>query len=1015
MLGTVATLVAVLTVLLPNRTAGVSVIANSPAGRIAFASDRDGNFEIYVMNADGSGVTRLTNNPASDGAPAWSPDGSRIAFVSERDGNVEIYVMNADGTGQTRLTNNPDGDQVPVWSPDGGQIAFYSDIRDGIDILNSGIYVMNADGSGVTGLSNDPAFDYAPDWSPDGSKIAFISSREGNYDLYVMNADGSGVTKLTDDLPWHAYPAWSPDGSRIAFMAELDGNVDIYVMNTDGSGQTRLTDHPAKDYLPHWAPDGSRIAFSSQRDGNWEIYVMNADGSGVTRVTNNPAEDGGAAWSASGTAPTPTPSLTPTPPPTRTPTPTATVTPWATPTPWETARPRETPTRAPTQAPAPGLVNLTGRWGVLLEITGGPNAGSSLHCSMSLVEPPLIPTIGGWIPTIGGWLDCVEDYGLLSNDFGPVVGGFDHQTLTVHLGVTLVGLFPFRLTVDATVSGDGSTQTGTFSTSLGVTGKYSARRNTNPDRPVEADLGQFRSDGTTRIPVGGNIEDDTVVFRGSISDPNRDDARLQVELRRLDENDGEFRDKRTLDSDWTTTGSQVSKSRSGLVGGCYHWQARTQDRWGATSEWVAFGKNGNLAVDFRIRDTDGNCIPDDRELSSEEKQFRDELRGRWQRLTTYDEPQGVGHLLDPKGYSNLWKGLQQVLTDLCIAEQTRSDEYDDVRAAALCGGTGIAGAEFGWIGFKALIKALIDAGLVPFQTYSLGGKLVLGAIKVLVSASLAEDGERAVIKSIAVELAAPQLARLVGRYVAGPATGFFADEIDLYLSEDELVADDASSRVFDSLSGSWHTVSVSYVYNPFTHYVVAYVHSDRAPERQFGLYYEVGKDGDWLRDERKPVYLCSFGSEGREKRCGPMVFAAEANGAFTVLLDSQHSATLLVPIPSDQAETTVSASYGSEVSLSLVSPSGGRIGPDTTDPGVTHRKEYGFEEYRIQNPEPGQWTVELFGVDLPSGGEDVAITVTAGESTGRSVLNCVVLAGGIAAAAAALLGGAWYARRRWLR
>ncbi|HJX61829.1 MAG TPA: hypothetical protein VJ578_04595, partial [Dehalococcoidia bacterium] len=140
-------------------------------GKIAFHSYRDGNAEIYVMNADGSGQTRLTNEPATDNLPSWSPDGSRIAFSSTRDGNAEVYVMNADGSGQARLTNNPAYDNEAHWSPDGSKIAFSTD-RDG----NGEIYVMNADGSGQTNLTNDPAGDGSgPTWSPDGSQIAFGS------------------------------------------------------------------------------------------------------------------------------------------------------------------------------------------------------------------------------------------------------------------------------------------------------------------------------------------------------------------------------------------------------------------------------------------------------------------------------------------------------------------------------------------------------------------------------------------------------------------------------------------------------------------------------------------------------------------------------------------------------------------------------------------------------------------------------------------------------------------------
>jgi Tol biopolymer transport system component len=127
--------------------------------RITFATDRDGNFEIYAMNADGSGQTRLTRNVASDYGPAWSPDRSRIAFHSDRDGNAEIYVMNANGSGQTNVTNNPAYDNYPAWSPDGSKIAFRS-ARDG----NNDIYVMDADGTDQDRLTSSAAIDRCPDW-----------------------------------------------------------------------------------------------------------------------------------------------------------------------------------------------------------------------------------------------------------------------------------------------------------------------------------------------------------------------------------------------------------------------------------------------------------------------------------------------------------------------------------------------------------------------------------------------------------------------------------------------------------------------------------------------------------------------------------------------------------------------------------------------------------------------------------------------------------------------------------
>ncbi len=219
-LGTASILGAILlcSILILNLPAAQATFPGSN-GKIAFHSERDGNCipctEIYVMNADGSGQTRLTNNNAYDALPSWSPDGTKIAFHSKRDGNSEIYVMNADGSGQTRLTNNPASDEFASWSPDGTKIAFESD-RDG----NEEIYVMNADGSGQTRLTNNPAFEGYVSWSPDGTKIAFSSTRDGNYEIYSMNADGSGQTRLTNN-PAHDNGA---DWQRILTPTHSENN-----------------------------------------------------------------------------------------------------------------------------------------------------------------------------------------------------------------------------------------------------------------------------------------------------------------------------------------------------------------------------------------------------------------------------------------------------------------------------------------------------------------------------------------------------------------------------------------------------------------------------------------------------------------------------------------------------------------------------------------------------------------------------------------------------------------------
>jgi hypothetical protein len=173
--------------------ANVTIPVLGTNGKIAFTSSRDGNNEIYTMNSDGTGQTRLTNHPESDFQPMFSPDGTKIVFASNQDtgGPPEIYIMNSDGTGQTRLTNNIFGD-------------------------------------------------LHPSFSPDGTKIVFLSNRDGPIDIYTMDVDGTNVTRLTDSIVSSTL-SWSPDGTKIAFTSIRDGNAEIYMMNSDGTDQTRLT------------------------------------------------------------------------------------------------------------------------------------------------------------------------------------------------------------------------------------------------------------------------------------------------------------------------------------------------------------------------------------------------------------------------------------------------------------------------------------------------------------------------------------------------------------------------------------------------------------------------------------------------------------------------------------------------------------------------------------------------------------------------------------------------------
>ena len=269
-------------------------------GRIAFASDRDGNFEIYVMGPDGGGQIRLTDDPADDLSPVWSPDGNSLAFVSFRDGNAEIYRMNSDGGNLTRLTNNAAADLDPAWSPDGARIAFTSG-RDNTDE----IYVMNAaDGGSPANLSNNrEGDDNQPAWSPTGTSLAFASNRDENYEIYVMDANGSNQRNFTNNPATDSNPTWSP--MRITFQSDRDSpanepetNFEIYSINgANGSSPARLTQNPdvlttalneSFDVAPSRSfDDGSRFVFASTRDGDFEIYAAQADGSTPVQLTSN--------------------------------------------------------------------------------------------------------------------------------------------------------------------------------------------------------------------------------------------------------------------------------------------------------------------------------------------------------------------------------------------------------------------------------------------------------------------------------------------------------------------------------------------------------------------------------------------------------------------------------------------------------------------------------------------------------------------------------------------------------
>lgn len=251
-------------------------------------------YEIYLMNADGSGQTRLTYGVDFYDAPAWSPDGGRVLFdTTARDGLEGIGIIQADGTGFQQLSSRMDW--AAAWSPDGGRIVFRSS-RD----QRPGLYVMDADGSGTFRLGDGTATVAGPPaWSPDGAHVAAAAGTGRSYTgIYRFGLDGSAPLRVTDPVTAYedANPSWSPDGTRIVFQSNRQAHLaQIFVVEIDHpdtfAAQTavQLTHGPANNFAPAWSPDGTRIAYVSEQNRVQDVYVMNADGSSPHRLTNNPA------------------------------------------------------------------------------------------------------------------------------------------------------------------------------------------------------------------------------------------------------------------------------------------------------------------------------------------------------------------------------------------------------------------------------------------------------------------------------------------------------------------------------------------------------------------------------------------------------------------------------------------------------------------------------------------------------------------------------------------------------
>lgn len=259
--------------------------ATSAGGRIYYQADHDepGNIDIYSMNPDGTGIVRLTTDPAPDALPSVSADGKRVAFFRATVGAAAVHVMNRDGSGVTPVFTT-DADPYTTaatsgfaLSPDGARIVF-----SGWDGSDYEVYTVNVDGTGLTQVTYNNDLDQQPRFGPKGQWIVFMSERDGDREVYTMKSDGSAVSRITNSVGNDERPEWSSDGKRIGFISGRSGESAVYSANINGTGVSRISPVGQPAYQFTWGPGGKQVAFRSVS----ALWVVNADGTGATSLNN---------------------------------------------------------------------------------------------------------------------------------------------------------------------------------------------------------------------------------------------------------------------------------------------------------------------------------------------------------------------------------------------------------------------------------------------------------------------------------------------------------------------------------------------------------------------------------------------------------------------------------------------------------------------------------------------------------------------------------------------------------
>lgn len=270
---------------------------------MTFDSTRDGSTEVYTLALDSLAVRQITDFAEPEIAnrfPDWSPGGRELVFVSENSaGTGNLFIVAADGTGLRKLTSDPARYENPAWSPAGDWVAFEKGT-----VEDWGLYLIRPDGSDIQQVEGHNLFH--PSWSPNGERLAVVTGDESEYHGGVLELEDGLLERFTPEGLNVGSVKWSPDGAAIAFDAVIEDNFDLYIVDNDGSNLRRLTDSPAIDARPEWSPDGSRLLFHSTRDfesvhGNeqwdhFELYLLDLKTQEVKRLTENDKFDAHPDW-----------------------------------------------------------------------------------------------------------------------------------------------------------------------------------------------------------------------------------------------------------------------------------------------------------------------------------------------------------------------------------------------------------------------------------------------------------------------------------------------------------------------------------------------------------------------------------------------------------------------------------------------------------------------------------------------------------------------------------------------